>query len=168
MNKPVVYNYKTAEDKISRLKQLVRIMGETVKGLNDENKRLKEKITLVQVENNRLEYLTKRPDPILVQAGCFMSKDHIERLRAELKKEYENIIVLPAEVKVISGAWIPITEREPDTAEHVLVTIKWAEDDFEVCEIDYGVMKHAEGPYAENIIKHVIAWRPLPEPYKGE
>ena len=54
MSKPVVYNYKTAEDKIARLKQLVLYMGETIKGLSDENERLKEKITLVQAENVRL------------------------------------------------------------------------------------------------------------------
>lgn len=43
-------------------------------------------------------------------------------------------------------------------AEHVLVTIKWAEDDFEVCEMDPMVMKKY----------NVIAWMPLPAPYKGE
>lgn len=128
MTKPAVYNYKTAEDKIARLKQLVLFMGETVNVLSKDNNRLKEKTKLLQAENNRLEYL-------------------------------------------VNNAWIPITEREPDTAEHVLVTIKWAEESFEVCELDYGVT-HYEATItklpclSKDIINHVIAWRPMPEAYR--
>ncbi len=59
--------------------------------------------------------------------------------------------------------WIPITERKPGTANHVLVTLKWEEDDYEVTELDYGVDIACGGRFA----KYVIAWMPLPEPYKG-
>lgn len=117
MSKPLVYNYKTAEDKIARLKQLVLYMGETIVKLSDERDRYREQLYSFPFKVN---------------------------------------------------AWIPITEREPDTAEHVLVTIKWAEDDFEVCEIDYGVMKYSKTDYMGKMLNHIIAWRPLPEPYKGE
>ena len=58
--------------------------------------------------------------------------------------------------------WIPISEREPDGADHVLVTLYWKDDDWtEVSELDYGVLK-ASG---NNLIKHVVAWKPMPEPY---
>lgn len=56
--------------------------------------------------------------------------------------------------------WIPISERTPG-AEHVLVTLKWGEDDFEVTELDYGVDVACGGRFA----KYVTAWMPLPKAY---
>ena len=70
--------------------------------------------------------------------------------------------------------WIPVKEQDYDGAAHVLVTVKWDDDDYEVMELDYSVAKY----YAENgdderyknwckaIVEHVTAWMPLPEPYK--
>lgn len=70
--------------------------------------------------------------------------------------------------------WIPIS-KEPDTASHVLVTAKWGEDDYEVFETDYWVVKHgANDPtwkyQAENKreLDHITAWQHMPEPWKGE
>lgn len=61
--------------------------------------------------------------------------------------------------------WIQIEKDKPRGGEHVLVTLYWADDDwYEVCEMDYGVLK-AEG---NSLIDNVIAWMPLPEPYKKE
>lgn len=57
--------------------------------------------------------------------------------------------------------WIPIKERKPDTADHVLVTLKWDEDDYEVCEFDYAVEAMRYPQYA----RRVIAWMPMPKPY---
>ena len=57
--------------------------------------------------------------------------------------------------------WIPGTPPA-DMATHVLVTLKWDEDDYEVTEMDYGVDVANGGRFA----KYVIAWQPLPEPYK--
>lgn len=57
--------------------------------------------------------------------------------------------------------WIP--GKPPGyTAKHVLVTLKWAEDDYEVTELDYGEDVAMGGRLA----KRVTAWQPLPEPYK--
>ena len=61
-----------------------------------------------------------------------------------------------------TAGWIPITERKPDTAKHILVTLKWEEDDYEVTELDYGVDVACGSRFA----KYVTAWMPLPEPYK--
>lgn len=68
--------------------------------------------------------------------------------------------------------WIPITEAEPGAA-HVLATLRWDEDDYEVTEMDYWAIVAAQGDKdkvistrAKNIIEHVIALMPLPEPYK--
>lgn len=58
--------------------------------------------------------------------------------------------------------WIPIEEQEPPGADHVLVTLKWSNDDYEVCEFCYGSAK-AGGHHA---VPKVIAWMPLPKPYR--
>lgn len=70
--------------------------------------------------------------------------------------------------------WIPIS-KEPDIAKHVLVTAKWGEDDYEVFETDYWVVKNgANDPtwkyQAENKreLDHITAWQHMPEPWKGE
>lgn len=70
------------------------------------------------------------------------------------------------------GKWIPITEAEPGAA-HVLATLRWDEDDYEVTEMDYWAIVAAQGDKdkvistrAKDIIEHVIALMPLPEPYK--
>ena len=54
MSKPTVYNYKTAEDKIARLKQLVLYMGETIARQSEENKKLKKLAGQVVIENIKL------------------------------------------------------------------------------------------------------------------
>lgn len=65
--------------------------------------------------------------------------------------------------------WIPITTSEPTTSDHVLVTYKWDEDDYETSELDYWVTKCAaeEGnKQCQMFIDHVIAWSFMPQPYK--
>lgn len=69
--------------------------------------------------------------------------------------------------------WISITTSEPTTAHPVLVTYKWGDDydDYEVRDLDYWVAKSAaeEGnEQGQMLIDHVIAWMPLPKPYKGD
>ena len=72
--------------------------------------------------------------------------------------------------------WIPVTERLPENDNEVLITVWDAEDDYvEVYKGFYqghewwtqwchGCSKIKDEPCGENI---VIAWRPLPEPYRG-
>lgn len=65
--------------------------------------------------------------------------------------------------------WIPITTSEPTTSDHVLVTYKWDDDDYESSELDYWVTKCAaeEGnKQCQMFIDHVIAWSFMPRPYK--
>lgn len=65
--------------------------------------------------------------------------------------------------------WIPINEKDVDTADHVLVTLKWSDDDYEVCELDYGVTEYdanCGNIWCKRMIEHVIAWAPMPKPYK--
>ena len=72
--------------------------------------------------------------------------------------------------------WIPCSERLPESDNEVLITVWDAEDDYvEVYKGFYqghewwtqwchGCSKIKGEPCGENI---VIAWMPLPEPYKG-
>lgn len=76
--------------------------------------------------------------------------------------------------------WIPRTEREPDTGEHILITVLWEkgvdtafDNDYEVMEVDWGVGKYEikQGtavPLVKRTHERMIAWMPMPEPYKGE
>ena len=85
---------------------------------------------------------------------------------ADAEKEALNMAIGALE----QSQWIPIS-KEPDTANHVLVTAKWKEDDYEVFEIDYWVEKYeAEhgNERCKNIIEHITAWRYMPEPWKGD
>lgn len=68
--------------------------------------------------------------------------------------------------------WIPIDKQKP-IADHVLLTVKWDEDDYEVIVEDWGVGEYeiAEGmalPLVQSIHKHAVAWMPMPEPWRGE
>ena len=97
--------------------------------------------------------------------------DRVIKLEAENMRLFRKTLNLSIMNKILEldvDDWIPISEREPDTADHVLVTIKWADDDFEVCSLDYGVLSASRSTWNKDIIKHVVAWRPLPEAYKGE
>lgn len=58
--------------------------------------------------------------------------------------------------------WTPISTAEPPGGIHVLVTMQWEDDDLEVTELDYGFLKATRWPHLDK----VIAWAPLPEPYK--
>lgn len=69
--------------------------------------------------------------------------------------------------------WIPRTEREPDTGDHVIITVKWSDADYEVMEDDWGctVAEVNDGtatPIVQEMYKRMIAWMPMPKPYRGK
>lgn len=59
--------------------------------------------------------------------------------------------------------WIPVTERLPENRRYVLVTYKYVYG-----LIDHGITWYGEAEKKWNTSRDVIAWMPLPEPYKGE
>ena len=64
--------------------------------------------------------------------------------------------------------WIPIGFKVPP-ASHVLVTLQHSKDDLEVIELDYWAQKKYETATGkETMIQKVIAWMPMPKPYKEE
>lgn len=83
----------------------------------------------------------------------------------------------------IAPRWIPVTERLPEEDKEVLISYRYKEGEGDTSHVNidittYGQMyfggrriegvKHWRAPfeYFENNYE-VIAWMPLPEPYKG-
>ena len=72
--------------------------------------------------------------------------------------------------------WIPVSERLPEEQKFYLVTIakNTGEHDIEYCFYECGKwLMIADGNSEENTcweeeVKKVVAWMPLPEPYKPE
>ena len=58
--------------------------------------------------------------------------------------------------------WIPCKERLPENRLYVLVTYK-----YEYGLIDHGITWYGQVEGKWNTSREVIAWMPLPEPYKG-
>lgn len=69
--------------------------------------------------------------------------------------------------------WIPVTERLPDGCDDVLITVQIPDegDDLFVLVGWWNATLKSWAVYDEpgsKIEYNVIAWAPLPEPYKGE
>jgi hypothetical protein len=63
--------------------------------------------------------------------------------------------------------WIPCAERLPEKDGYYLVTTKWKSRYLGNVYIDATMARYREKP-KEWTYNHVIAWMPLPEPYKAE
>lgn len=66
--------------------------------------------------------------------------------------------------------WIPVTERLPEDEQNVLVTYKTT-DKIHPCQYHADGSKNPWYSYIDQCRAHmnvVLAWMPLPEPYKGE
>lgn len=66
--------------------------------------------------------------------------------------------------------WIPASERLPEEGEDVLLWVEYLSRGDYDWHSTYGIGYQFEGYFHIDGIgkKHVFAWQPLPEPYKGE
>lgn len=62
--------------------------------------------------------------------------------------------------------WIPVSERLPENDKTVLVTCKTLKGILSVNRAYYS--KEIGGWHGSGSMSGVIAWMPMPEPYKGE
>jgi hypothetical protein len=63
------------------------------------------------------------------------------------------------------GEWIPVSEKLPESDDDVIVTCKSCRTGKKFTSTDYRNCKTGEWSYFG---RDVIAWQPLPEPYKEE
>nr|DAF99600.1 MAG TPA: Protein of unknown function (DUF551) [Siphoviridae sp. ctkKt3] len=63
------------------------------------------------------------------------------------------------------GEWISVSERLPDVDIEVLVSCKARITKYSYIDIDYRSKKNGKWAY---LGEDVIAWQPLPEPYREE
>lgn len=97
----------------------------------------------------------------------YYSAEFIKGWEQGVKDQYEEMS--KDILEQIQSSWTPIAELEPNTIDHVLVTYKWSDDDYEVSEMDYWVTKYGAehgDKWCEKQMNHVIAWREKPKPYK--
>ena len=65
----------------------------------------------------------------------------------------------------LEPSWIPCSKELPPDDRTVLVTLKWGEDDREILVGEYWHDSPSSKGWG-TFEGHVIAWMPLPEPYK--
>ena len=67
--------------------------------------------------------------------------------------------------------WIPMSQRPPDSPGEVLVTFQLGENVFLIDIMIYDKQKRRfkwNEAYARDMTDNVLAWMPLPQPYKNE
>ena len=63
--------------------------------------------------------------------------------------------------------WTPCKERPPKKGIPVIVTVKWAEDDVEVCTAKMSDDGYIFSDYGLVDDEKVLAWMPQTDPYEG-
>ena len=82
------------------------------------------------------------------------------------------------------GRWVPVSERLPEEDTEVLISYRYKEGEGDTSHVDIDITTYGQMYFGGNKVgnsKHwrapfeyfhsnyeVIAWMPLPEPYKGE
>lgn len=95
-----------------------------------------------------------------------------EELRTDFIAVGDVISIVNQLAEEYNQGWIPVTERLPKPGKRYLVTAVWKDGDFETHSIYTFVYGTDELWHSYNYepVSHceVIAWMPLPEPYKPE
>lgn len=92
-------------------------------------------------------------------------------LTSDLKKQLKDALCYPSIFAVDNlsitplDKWIPVSERLPDDNEYVLVTYNHEGQNI-VDFLRFNLPNKWEESFGEYEIDNVIAWMPLPEPYK--
>lgn len=113
---------------------------------------------MIHIKERLKQYADKYSD-CYKYAGVYVKviQDMIEQLLADLEQDEKE------------NGWIPVSERLPEKCEDVLTSVK-----FTGCLGRYGTFKkigHIDyyGKWSGDCIGgEVIAWMPLPEPYKED
>ena len=97
----------------------------------------------------------------------------IDGMKSDLSDfyDYDDLTALDMAISALSenkGEWIPVTERLPETHQDVLLELRSGEmlTGFKAETEPYFYCSGVDGCYVEP--QNVLAWQPLPEPYKAE
>lgn len=116
----------------------------------------------------------KTDEVIILRPTTFMKAEDFEITKEVWEKEIPNSIVIPHTMDVINRTreWIPTSLCLPKEDRPVLVAVKtkdrlpkWIEKQTYHYVTDIDVYDH--NGWMDNG-KNVVAWQPLPAPYKGE
>lgn len=64
--------------------------------------------------------------------------------------------------------WTPCSKRPPEKGIPVIVTVKWAEDDVEVCTAKRSDDGYEFSDYGKQDAEKVLAWMPQTDPYEDQ
>ena len=109
----------------------------------------------------------------VVRVNMFLRKIDFEKYAEEMKARDPNIIVLPPHVDLLwpKQSWIPTSVQLPGSEKAVLVYERENRNIFTAIYVDgrwqtFDV--HNPIWMDETIYGDIVAWMPLPEPYRGE
>lgn len=107
---------------------------------------------------------------VIITAHCSMKPAQLKVLTDDLKRQWDDgFMVVPATMKVelVDSDWIPV-EKSPPEGEIVLV---WTERENEnTVSQTYGFGKFEGDGWVVYVTEatRILAWAPLPSPYKGD
>ena len=142
-----------------------REMGDACSHIDDE---------VYPVILKEMEVATKNDELIILRPTTFMKPEVFEITKKVWEKEIPNSIVIPYSMDVINRKreWIPTSLCLPKECRPVLVAVKtkdrlpkWVEKQTYHYVTDIDV--YDQNGWMDNG-KNVVAWQPLPAPYKGE
>ena len=116
----------------------------------------------------------KTDEVIILRPTTFMKAEDFEITKEVWEKEIPNSVVIPYTMDVLNRTreWIPTSLCLPEEGRPVLVAVKikdrlpkWIEKQTYHYVMDIDV--YYDNGWTDNG-KNVVAWQPLPAPYKGE
>lgn len=99
-------------------------------------------------------------EDILQHENVLASANHVYK-SGYRDRQYEIIDTIKRQPKL--GEWIPVSERLPETDDKVMCCTETKKGNKNIV-IGY----YMDGAWRCGMNSNVIAWMPLPEPYKGE
>ena len=119
--------------------------------MNEAFEKILEK--LEELQNN---LLSQTEGDAVLQVGVINGVMYSRKIVQEVTEEY-------------NGGWIPCSERLPEAGKRYLVSAIWKDKDFEKSAV-YDAVYGSDGLWHsynyEPVSYKVIAWQPLPEPFK--
>lgn len=132
--------------------------------------------------DGKYKVATPSAESIVIRSKTLMPTKDFKEWAKRIREVNPNAVVIPCDAEVASAEyeWIPCNERLPKEDARYLVqmsygimrVLSWANILEKVDDFDFRNEKHSgwyeydsEWGYCE--IYEVVAWMPLPEPYKG-